>query len=228
MFLEDCKAFIFDMDGVLIDSENLYKVIESKLFGEVGVVITPEEHVSYQGSSNPVMWSHIRKKHGLSQPLHELVEMTERTVISYFSSLPQIEPMPGVVDLLLLLKEKGFKLALASSSTLDVIRIILDKTGLGDFFEVIAESLEAGAGKPDPAIFLLAQRKLGVPRGNCLIIEDSTNGIKAAQAAGIYCIAFNGPGSEHQDQSEANWRISRFSEIIERINGISQNLNLSL
>jgi len=107
MLLEDCKAFIFDMDGVLIDSENLYKVIENGLFSEVGVVMTPEEHVSYQGSSNPVMWSQIRKKHGLSQPLHELVEMTERTVINYFSSLPQIEPMPGVFDLLFFSQAKG-------------------------------------------------------------------------------------------------------------------------
>ena len=203
MLLEDCKAFIFDMDGVLIDSENLYKVIENKLFDEVGVVMTPEEHVSYQGSSNPVMWSQIKEKHDLRQPLQDLVDMTEKTVINYFSSLPYIDPMPGVLDLLWMLKERGIKLALASSSTMDVIRIILEKTGLGVFFEVISDSLEAGAGKPDPAIFLLAQRKLGVPKENCLIIEDSTNGIKAALAAGIYCIAYNGPGSEHQDQSKS-------------------------
>jgi len=221
MFLDHYKAFIFDMDGVLIDSENLYKTIESRLFLDVGIMMDPLEHVSYQGSSNPVMWARIKEKHGLGQPLQELVDKTEKTVIEYFSSLPCIDPMPGVVELLLLLKEKKRKIALASSSTIDVIRIILEKTGLGDFFDVIAESLEAGAGKPDPAIFLLAQRKLGIPKENCLIIEDSTNGIKAALAAGIYCIAFNGPGSEHQDQSEADWQISTFGEIMMKIKDVS-------
>ena len=216
MHLEDCKAFIFDMDGVLIDSETLYKGIEQQLFSEVGVTIDYDEHVSYQGSSNPVMWSLIKEKHGVQKPLEELVEMTELTVVKYFGSLSSIEPMPGVLDLLYWLRGKGIKLALASSSTIDVIKLILAKTGLEPFFEVVADCTEAGAGKPDPAIFLLAQKKLGVPKENCIIIEDSTNGIRAALAAGIYCIAFNGPGSEHQDQSAADWRIEGFSEIMEK------------
>ena len=216
MRFPDTKAIIFDMDGVLIDSENLYKVIEKELFDEVGIMIDHEEHALYQGSSNPVMWSKIKEKYGLSVPLDELVHMTEVKVINYFGSLPVIQPMPGVVELLDRLKEKKIKLALASSSSIDVIRIILAKTGLEQFFEIVADCTEAGAGKPDPAIFLLAQKKLGIPKENCVIIEDSTNGIKAALAAGIYCIAFNGPGSEHQDQSTADWRITRFSEIIQK------------
>ncbi len=216
MFFKDIQAFIFDMDGVLIDSENRYKVIEKELFGEVGVEIAHDEHISYQGCSNPVMWGLIKEKHGLAHSLDHLVGITEEKVIRYFNSLPEIEPMPGVVGLLQWLKAKGIKLALASSSTIEVIRIILSKTGLDQYFEILADSTEAGAGKPDPAIFLLARKKLGIPKENCIVIEDSTNGIKAARAAGIYCIAFNGPGSEHQDQSAANWRITRFTEIIEK------------
>jgi beta-phosphoglucomutase len=215
MLLTETRAFIFDMDGVLIDSENLYKVIEKELFQKVGVSISYEEHVSYQGCSNPVMWSNIKEKHGISQQINDLVKITEESVIQYFNSLNEIQPMPGVVDLLNWLKEREIKLALASSSTIDVIRIVLSKTNLEPFFDVIADCTEAGAGKPDPAIFLLAQKKLGIPRENCVIIEDSTNGINAAIAAGIYCIAFNGPGSEHQDQSAANWRVDRFSDIID-------------
>jgi beta-phosphoglucomutase len=217
MPLTEIRAFIFDMDGVLIDSENLYKVIEKELFQKVGVEIDHEEHISYQGSSNPMMWSKIKEKHQLQHQIEDLVRITEESVIQYFSSLPKIEPMPGVVDLLNWLKNKKIKLALASSSTIEVIRIVLEKTHLGPFFDSIADCTEAGAGKPDPAIFLLAQKKIGIPKENCVIIEDSTNGIKAALAAGIYCIAFNGPGSEHQDQSAANWQIGRFSEIIEML-----------
>jgi HAD superfamily hydrolase (TIGR01509 family) len=164
------------------------------------------------------MWSNIKERHQLPHPIDELVRITEESVIQYFSSLPEIQPMPGVVDLLNCLKRKKIKLALASSSSIEVIRIVLAKTHLEQFFDIIADCTEAGAGKPDPAIFLLAQKKLGIPKENCLIIEDSTNGIKAALAAGIYCIAYNGPGSEHQDQSAANWRVDRFSDIIDNFN----------
>ena len=216
MHLAKFRAFIFDMDGVLIDSENLYKVIEQNLFDNVGVAIDQDEHISYQGCSNPVMWSKIREKHHLHTPLDELVRITQETVIRYFSSLPEIHPMPGVLKLLDKLKERKIRMALASSSTIEVISIVLAKTGLASYFDTVVDCTEAGAGKPDPAIFLLAQKKLGVPKENCVIIEDSANGIKAATAAGMYCIAFNGPGSEHQDQSAANWRISRFSEITEK------------
>jgi HAD superfamily hydrolase (TIGR01509 family) len=218
MQFSETRAFIFDMDGVLVDSENLYKIIEKELFDEVGVQIDHEEHIAYQGCSNPVMWGLIKQKHKLPHTLDDLVVMTEDKVIRYFNSLAVIEPMPEVSDLLQLLKTKGFKLALASSSTIEVIRIILAKTGLGHYFDAVADSTEAGTGKPDPAIFLLAQKKLGIPKESCIVIEDSTNGIKAALSAGIYCIAFNGPGSEHQDQSAADWRITRFSEITEKFN----------
>ena len=118
MHLAKIRAFIFDMDGVLIDSENLYKVIEQKLFDKVGVAIDHDEHISYQGSSNPVMWSKIKEKHQLQTPLDELVRITEETVIGYFSSLPEITPMTGVVKLLDDLKERNIKMALASSSTI--------------------------------------------------------------------------------------------------------------
>ncbi len=216
MLFPECRAIIFDMDGVLVDSENRYKIIEQKLFAKVGINIEQEEHVSYQGCSNLVMWSQIKRKHHLSQPLEDLVRMTEETVIKHFSDLPEIEPMPGVLNLLQYLENKNIKIALGSSSTIDVINIVLAKTGLKTYFNVTADSLEAGFGKPDPAIFLLAQKKLGIPKENCVVIEDSFNGIQAALAAGIYCIAFNGPGSEHQDQSPANWRIDSFSEIIDK------------
>ena len=215
MQLQETTAFIFDMDGVLVDSENLYKVIEKELFEEVGVLIDREEHTSYQGCSNPVMWGLIKEKHRLPHTIDHLVEITEEKVINHFSCLSVIEPMPGVVELLKYLKSRGVRLALASSSTIDVISIILAKTGLDSYFDAITDCIEAGAGKPDPAIFLLAQKKLDIPKGNCVVVEDSTNGIKAALAAGIACIAFKGPGSEHQDHSAADWSITRFSEIIE-------------
>lgn len=201
------------MDGVLIDSEGLYKTLEQKLFEEVGARVSHEEHVSYQGSSNSVMWSLIREKHHLAPSTEELVRVTEEKVIDYFSSLSAIDPMPGVIEILDFLKGKGVKIALASSSSIDVIRLVLEKTAMKTYFDAVTDCTEAGAGKPDPAIFRLTQQKLGIPKENCVIIEDSTNGIRAANAAGIYCIAFNGPGSEHQDQSASKMIISKFADL---------------
>jgi HAD superfamily hydrolase (TIGR01509 family) len=108
----------------------------------------------------------------------------------------------------------GIPLALASSSYSDVIEIILQKTGLKNCFEVVVDSEMAGSSKPEPDIFLLTAKKLKVEPENCLVIEDSKNGIAAAKAAGMFCVAFAGPGSELQDQRQANLVISDFSELL--------------
>jgi HAD superfamily hydrolase (TIGR01509 family) len=121
--------------------------------------------------------------------------------------------MPSVVDLIQHLFEKKIPLALASSSCRDVIEIILQKTGLKKYFDVVVDSQMAGSSKPEPDIFLLAAKKLKKEPKYCLVIEDSTNGINAAKSAGMDCIAFAGPGSENQNQSAADWIIKDFSEI---------------
>jgi HAD superfamily hydrolase (TIGR01509 family) len=89
----------------------------------------------------------------------------------------------------------------------------LQKTGLKNYFDVVISSQMAGTSKPEPDIFLLAAKKLGIAPEKCVVIEDSTNGIAAAKSAGMYCIAFAGPGSELQDQSQADLIIADFGEI---------------
>lgn len=212
--ISDFKALIFDMDGVIVDSENLYTEIEQDLFRQLDLKISHEEHITYQGTSNVMMWKRIKEKHGISKSLDECVYLTNQTVQSYFESLESIAPMDGVEELLSELQNNNIRLAVASSSTIEIINIILEKTGLKKYFPVVVDSLMAGAGKPDPAIFLLAAKSLGVQPEQCIVVEDSFNGIRAALAAGMYCIAYNGPGSEHQDQSAANWIIKDFSELI--------------
>ncbi|MCE1197437.1 MAG: HAD family phosphatase [Marinilabiliales bacterium] len=207
------KAVIFDMDGVLVNSEDHYKIIEGELFAEVGLHIDRAEHVSYQGCSNPVMWQMIKEKHPLAHSVEELVERTENKVIGFFTTLPGLVPMEGVIPFLEYLKTMGIRRVVASSSTIEVIEIVLRRTGLVSYFEAIVDCKEAGAGKPDPAIFLMALKKLALPAEACVVIEDSGNGIKAAKAAHIPCIAYNGPGSEHQDQSAADLRITEFRQL---------------
>ncbi len=207
------EAVIFDMDGVLVNSEPFYVEVEQTNFRQLGLNISEEEHQTYQGTATDRMWQLIKERHGIEQPVDELVEMTNNLVTPYFNSFEKMEPMPGVKSLIEKLKGKGIPLALASSSYADVIEIILQKTGLEKYFDVVVDSQMAGASKPEPHIFLLTAKKLGVPPGKCIVIEDSTNGIKAAKAAGMFCVAYAGPGSEMQDQSQADMVIKDFGEI---------------
>ncbi len=208
------EAVIFDMDGVLVNSEPFYVEVEQANFKKLGLIITEDEHKTYQGTATDRMWEIIKQKHGIKQTVEELVEMTNAIVTPYFASLEIIDSMPGVEEIIRQLKKKKIPMALASSSYPDVIAIILKKTGLINYFDAVIDSQMAGASKPEPDIFLLAAQKLGVSPGKCIVIEDSTNGIKAAKSAGMFCIAYAGPGSELQDQSQADKIISDFRELL--------------
>ncbi|MEE4284493.1 MAG: HAD family phosphatase, partial [Mariniphaga sp.] len=202
--LTSFDAVIFDMDGVLVNSEPFYIEVEQTNFRQLGLEISEKEHQTYQGTATDRMWHLIKERHGIEHPVDELVKMTNSLVTPYFKSLEKMDSMPGVEKLILNLKGKGIPLALASSSYVDVIEIILQKTGLKKYFDVVVSSQMAGASKPEPDIFLLAAQKLGAQPEKCVVIEDSTNGIAAAKRAGMYCIAFAGPGSELQDQTQAD------------------------
>lgn len=212
--LPEFTAVIFDMDGVLINSETFYSEMEQVHFKMLGLNIPHEEHVTYQGTATDEMWRTIKEKHGVPHSLEELVEMTGSLTIPTFQEMEEIPLMPKIKDLLEVLKGKNIPLALASSSYPEVIDIVLDKSGLRKYFPVTVNSKMVGKSKPAPDIFLLAAKLLGVDPGECIVIEDSTNGIRAARDAGMYCIAYNGPGAEFQVQSQAQQIITDYGEII--------------
>ncbi|GAP70624.1 haloacid dehalogenase superfamily, subfamily IA, variant 3 [Bacteroidales bacterium 6E] len=212
--LPEFTAVIFDMDGVLINSETFYSEMEQVHFKMLGLNIPHEEHVTYQGTATDEMWRTIKEKHGVPHSLEELVEMTGSLTIPTFQEMEEIPLMPKIKDLLEVLKGKNIPLALASSSYPEVIDIVLDKSGLRKYFPITVNSKMVGKSKPAPDIFLLAAKLLGVNPGECIVIEDSTNGIRAARDAGMYCIAYNGPGAEFQDQSQAQQIITDYGEII--------------
>lgn len=208
-------AFIFDMDGVLIDSETFYTEMEQINFKQLGLNISHEEHITYQGTATDEMWKKIKTKHDVPYSIEELVKMTNDLTIPVFKNMERMEPMPGVEKLIDSLKWRNVPLALASSSFPEVIEIVLDKTGLRSYFDVVVNSRMVGKSKPAPDIFLLAAKKMNVVPEKCIVIEDSTNGITAAKLAGMFCIAYNGPGSEHQDQSDADILIDDYAVLSE-------------
>jgi beta-phosphoglucomutase len=211
------KAFIFDMDGVLIDSENFYTEMERICFDRLGLKISHEEHITYQGTATDEMWKIIKGRHDLPHTIEELVELNNGLTIPVFENMHTMNPMPGVAELISTLRKRSVPLALASSSTPEVIDIVLDKTSLRSFFDVVVNSRMTGISKPAPDIFLLAAQKLKVRPQECIVLEDSKNGITAAKTAGMYCIAYNGPGSEHQDQSGADAIINDYNLLTETL-----------
>jgi HAD superfamily hydrolase (TIGR01509 family) len=121
--------------------------------------------------------------------------------------------MPGLVETLEILKKRNIPMAVASSSYPEIIDLILEKTSLKKYFQVVVSSQEAGKSKPEPDVFLLAAEKLGKKPENCLVVEDSFNGIEAAHAAGISCIAYQGPGADPKNQKDADAVIKQFSQL---------------
>ena len=207
------KAIIFDMDGVLVDSEPFHIEIEKKQFLLNQISISDEEHHQYMGVASDVMWRKIAGRHLLNITVEKLAEQNRIESIRYFTELEEIPVMPGLVDLLEKLSSKNYPMAVASSSYPEIIKIILEKTGLRKYFDVVVSSQEAGKSKPEPDVFLLAARKLGIPSKDCLVVEDSANGIKAAQAAGMSCVAYQGAGTNPQSQKEADAIVRSYAQL---------------
>ena len=207
------KAIIFDMDGVLVDSEPFHVENEKRMFKKMGLDISDEEHVGYMGTATDVMWAKIIKDRNLPHDVADLTILTIQEGLPFFKSLEKIEPMPGLTELLKKLQAKKIPMAVASSSDVETIRIILDKSGLKKYFLYAVSSSEVGKSKPEPDIFLHTATLLSVKPEECLVIEDSTNGIRAAKSANMVCVAYSGASADNQDQSLADEQIADYSDL---------------
>ena len=207
------EAILFDMDGVLVDSEPIHIEIEKLQFRLNNILISEEEHLKYMGTASDVMWKAIAERHPISIPVEELIEQNRIESVRFFSELAEIPVMPGLVELLEKLRTKKYPMAVASSSTPEMIDLILEKTQLKKYFQAIVSAEEAGKSKPEPDVFLVAAQKLGVKPENCLVIEDSFNGIAAAHAAGMSCVAYQSPGVDPKTQKEADSIVKSFEQL---------------
>ncbi len=203
------KLVIFDLDGVLLDSESLYKIVNMNLFADLGVHITDEEYNSFIGISGDKMWSYIKEKGRLEQSISELRAMErERKFVGLSGS--DLVPNSGLLELLHHIKENNIPTCIASSGLMKNIKLILSKLDVEAFFSYIVSGEMPKHGKPAPDIFLLAAKHYNIRPEDCLVIEDSRNGTLAAKAAGMTCIGYINPGSGNQDLSKADMMISSF------------------
>jgi HAD superfamily hydrolase (TIGR01509 family) len=180
---------------------------------EMGINVSIEESHSFVGMAGPKVWGYLKNKHALQESIDELMAYENRARISYFSSLENVHPIPGVVELLEELKWHAIKTALASSSSAAVIEIFLSKLGLRNFFQRIVSGDAIEKGKPDPDIFLHTATALGEYPADCVVIEDSANGVNAAKLAGMKCIGFKNANSGDQDLSLADMVIDDFRNV---------------
>jgi HAD superfamily hydrolase (TIGR01549 family) len=208
------EAVIFDMDGVLIDSEPFHLVVNEKIFENLGISLSEDEYHSYIGTTHKDMWSTIKKRHNLPQSVPELVNMQVSGNIDYIKN-EEIEPIKikGVTDLLSKIARENIKIGIASSSPTEVIELVINKLRISGYFSAITGGEEITKGKPAPDIFLKAANRLNAKPPNCLVVEDSKNGVLAAKAAGMKCVGYKNPNSGNQDLRKADLIVYNYASL---------------
>ena len=181
-------AVVFDMDGVLVDTEHLWDEVREELTTEWGGRYTPEAQEAMMGMSS-LEWSrYLHETVGLREPAETInAEVVRRMLARYEVDLPVV---PGSVAAVRRLDRLGFRLAVASSSNRELIDAVLRRLELAALFEATVSSEEVARGKPAPDVYVEAARRLEVQPARCAAIEDSASGIRAARAAGMRVVAY--------------------------------------
>jgi mannitol-1-/sugar-/sorbitol-6-/2-deoxyglucose-6-phosphatase len=212
--VQNIKAVIFDMDGVLIDSEPLWRIAMMKGFNDIGIVFTEEDCRKTTGMRFKEVVEHWFNHHQIT---HSSPTQLSDSVISNLIELIKRDgmPMPGAVELLEFLRKKQFPIGLATSSNHILIEAVLTKTQTALYFNEVTSAEFLQNGKPHPEVFLKCAENLKTDPRHCLVIEDSVNGVLAGKAAGMTVIAI--PDAEHRNDKRfevADFRLTNLSDVI--------------
>src|SRR5690554_3719398 len=195
------KAFIFDMDGVIVDSEPLHFEVNRRIMRDFGLEFSDEFFHAYVGITNEQMWADLIERYSLNTTIEELQKKDFLLKKEVFRDL---QPIKGIPELLTNLKKDGIATGLASSSEREFIEMVLEKLQIRGYFQAIVSGEEVERSKPEPEIFLRAAKLLNVEPADCLVLEDSKHGVEAAKRAGMKCIGYQNPNSGPQDLSRAD------------------------
>ena len=187
--IQDFEALIFDMDGVLIDSEPLWKIAMEEAFHSVGCMITKKDFQKTVGLRIDEVVEYWHKHSGWKDlSVKEVEDLIIQKMVRLIKE--NGDPLVGVLDTISFLKSQGLKVGLATSSYNILIDTVLDALGIRDAFDVVNSAEDEEFGKPHPAVYLTVANKLKVDPIKCLVIEDSLNGVIAGMAAkmNVVCI----------------------------------------
>ena len=204
---------IFDMDGVLLDSEPMHQEIIYETFQLEGIPFDKAYIQTLTGMSAFPMWEKVKRDAQRSESVEELIKFHRDY---FFKRLPEVKVplVPHVKDVLEKFKNEGKHLSLASSSGRKLIDIFTQQTNIAHYFEVIMSGDDVKYSKPNPEIFLKVAQWYGLPATQFTVIEDSTNGVKAAKSAGMQCVGFQNPLSGGQDLSQVDLLIHSMQELL--------------
>lgn len=207
------KAVLFDMDGVIVDTEPLHRKAYFKMFDDFEMDVSPELYSTFTGAATLKVCKTLIHNFKLQEEPENLASIKRKHFKHYFDNDPDFDLIPGVKSLIENYTNHGIKLVLASSAHMNTINWVFEKFDLEKYFVGKISGADLKESKPHPEIFLLASQIADENPENCMVIEDSTNGILAAHSAGIFCSGFQSEHSTGQDYSNANLVISDFSEI---------------
>ncbi len=217
------QAFLFDFDGVIVDTERHWPAVNKQLFRQ-WVPDWSDAHVQeIKGLSTEGMHAHIHEKYGVQIPFSGFLDTLQTVVPELYRTHCAL--LPGVRELIERLETARIKLSIASSSQRAWIDIALDRFALRQHFPVIASADNVpGRAKPYPDVYLLAAKELGVDPHACIAIEDSDHGITAALSAGMRCIAFHTDMNAGQSLSGADHHVHHLDEVtIELLHTVMQS-----
>lgn len=207
------KAVLFDMDGVIVDTEPLHRKAYFKMFADVMINVDEELYASFTGQSTINICKRLVNHFNLSHSPEYLVKLKRQHFKYLFEHDTELSLIDGVLDLMKDYYANDVKLVVASSASMPNINRIFERFDLNQYFMGKFSGADLKQSKPHPEIFIKAAEHTGFSKNECMVIEDSTNGIQAAKSAGIYCAGFMSPHSSHQDYSKADIIISDFKEI---------------
>jgi beta-phosphoglucomutase family hydrolase len=205
------KAVIFDLDGVIAETEHAHIQAEKETMLKHGVKISEDELHKYTGTTAKQMFTELIRKYNLNVTFDEIFNEKEEIMFKLLEK--EVEPTKGVIVLLLKLKQRRVKLGIGSSSHKRLIEYVLNKLNVTSLFDAVVGAEDIVNSKPNPEIFLTCAKRLHTQPEACLVVEDSKLGVEAAKKAGMKCLGYRNPNSGNQDLSKADIATSDFSRL---------------